>query len=232
MTPADHPNYAVGWRNIAVNKQDFEGDIVLTPAVTRSLTVTDEKGRPMPGVVVNACLLGDAHSPGSQFPDVLILRVDEGPLAAVTDSQGRAPLDQLPRTEAAFSATASGYARGYTATYANRSPGVIRLTPSSSISGTVRDENGRPIGGVTAVLVAEPIVYFERTKTNSAGQYRFEGLRVRGWTERPGTAGEFRGNYTIKIESQATMHAADPGTHGAGRWRGTHSMSRSFLQAG
>jgi len=197
---ADHPKYAVGWRNIAVNKQDFEGDIVLTPAVTRSLTVTDEKGKPMPGAVVNACLLGDAHSPGSQFPDVLILRVDEGPLAAVTDSQGRAALDHLPRTEAAFSATASGFAPGYTATYAPRSPGVIRLTRSSSLSGTVRDETGKPIGGITAVLVAEPIVYLERAKTNSAGQYRFEGLRARGWSEWPGGA-EFRGNFTITIES-------------------------------
>ena len=65
---ADHPKYAVGWRNIPARNPRFEGDIVLTFPVTRSFTVTDEKGRPMSGATVTANDVGDPSVGPQRLP--------------------------------------------------------------------------------------------------------------------------------------------------------------------
>jgi protocatechuate 3,4-dioxygenase beta subunit len=199
---ADHPGYAVGWRNIHEWSKSFQGEIVLTRPLSRTISVTDEKGRPVAGARVWAHMVGDRFSPPVEFGDPLEDRTDDGPLTTIADAEGRATLHHLPEAEAAFLAEAPGYARTYTATYAPVNKDRIRLTPAATLTGTVKDEVGKPVEGCTVVVQAAFNWYFDRTRTDADGHYRFEGLPARGWDMSGwGQAREGDGSYAMALDS-------------------------------
>jgi beta-lactamase regulating signal transducer with metallopeptidase domain len=197
---ADHPGQAVGWRTIPKQATTFEGDIVLTAPIERTITVLDGDDRPVPGAKVVAYSLGDASSPSPLLQDVLGLRPDDGPTTTMTDATGRATFRQLPRTNASFVATKPDFAE----TYAFREQNTIRLTPSATLSGTLTGPDGRPLPGVKIVLFTDFMWDFERGVTDDKGRFAFADLKARGWDmsawgphTKPGN-----GTYKVWIESE------------------------------
>lgn len=175
---ADKPGLAVGWRNIPDEAKEFAGDVTLTPAADpRTIAVTDADGRPVAGATVSAYGIGDPSSPSPHFRDHLSLRPGEPPLSVVTDAEGHARFDGLPRTKVSFLATRPGFAQ----TFIFDGQTTIRLTPSATLSGTVTGPDGKPVAGTTVVLHAEYMWEFHRTRTDERGRYRFDDLAARGW---------------------------------------------------
>ncbi|MHC5541966.1 carboxypeptidase regulatory-like domain-containing protein, partial [Singulisphaera rosea] len=191
---ADHPGLAVGWLVVPDATSSFQGDLILTEPIRRTITVVDSKDRPLEGAIVTALGLGDLSSASPLYRKPLALRVQEGPLTSITDAKGRATLSQLPRTNANFIATKPGFAE----TYAFPGQTTIRLTPSASLSGTVTGPDGEPLAGIEVVLHTEFLWSFERATSDARGRYRFDGLKARGWDMRAWHAGE-TGNGMYKI---------------------------------
>jgi hypothetical protein len=194
---ADHPNYAVGWRMIPASKAGFDGDITLSERLSRTFTVTDEQGRPLPGAIVAVRSLGERGADRPEFREVLDLKVESGPLTAVTDQQGRATLPHLPRTLAVSVASAPGYAP----TLAFRDHHHFRLTRPARLSGIVKDQEHKPLAGAVVVLQAGFVNHFERARANDEGRFQFSGLPAHGWdmsSWKPRMEGD--GLYTLTIE--------------------------------
>jgi BlaR1 peptidase M56 len=193
---ADHPGQAVGWRTIPKQTTTFEGDIVLTAPIERTLTVLDRDDRPVPGAKVVAYSLGDFSSSSLLFQDVMEpLLPEDGPLTAMSDASGHATFRQLPRTAAAFIATKPGLAEGY----ALRGQDRIRLTPSASLSGTLTGPDGRPLPGVEVFLFTDFIWDFELAVTDDKGRFAFADLRARGWDMSAWDPRARPGNGTYKV---------------------------------
>jgi protocatechuate 3,4-dioxygenase beta subunit len=209
---ADHPQYAVGWRTVAMSKPSFHGDIVLTGPISRTFTVTDEKGRPLPGATVAVMSLGERDADRADFREVLDVKLERGPLSEVTDLQGKATMAHLPRTFAIFVASAPGYAP----TLAVRDHDRFRLTRAARLSGVVKDQDHKPLAGAVVILQAEFVYHFERVLADADGKFQFSGLPARGWdmsSWTPGIQGD--GTYSVAIEdpdhtSQETKVWLDP----------------------
>jgi hypothetical protein len=175
---ADFPGKAVGWRTIPAQATTFEGNITLTAPFLRRITVTDADDHPVAGATVEAYALGDPSSPSPLFREPLeLLRMNDGPLTAITDATGHATIGQLPGTDTSFVATKPAFAEGY----AFGDQETIRLTPSAALSGTLTGPDGRPLAGIKVVLFAEFMWDFENAVTDSRGEYRFADLKSRGW---------------------------------------------------
>lgn len=195
---ADHPEKAIGWRIIPRNATSFESDITLTSPVERTITVVDVDKKPVQGAKVTACALGDPASAIPAFRDALQLQPEDGPLTAITGTDGRATLSQLPKTSASFLARKAGSAESY----AFREQSVIRLTPSANLSGTVTDPEGKPLAGVRVVLFTGFMWDFERTLTDAKGRYQFKDLKARGWDMGAWDSGkEADGKYKLWLDN-------------------------------
>jgi hypothetical protein len=199
---ADAPGKAVGWKTVPAQATTFVANIILTAPVPRGITVIDADGRPVPRAMVEAYTLGDPSSTSPLFRELLeVLRVDDGPLTAITDAAGHATIGQLPGTGASFVATKPGFAEGY----AFREQDTIRVTPSAALSGTLSGPDGKPLVGVKIVLFAAFMWDFENAVTDANGRYQFTDLKARGWDmsawgrqSKPGS-----GTYKIWIESDS-----------------------------
>ncbi len=201
---ADRPGKAVGWRTIPVNAPTFEGDITLASPTERTITVVDADGHPVQGAKVVASQMGDPASALPDFRDALELQPEDGPLTAITGADGRATLAQLPKTNASFVATKSGFAE----TYAFREQDVIRLTPAATLSGTVTGPGGEPLAGVKLVLYTAFMWDFEHAVTDAEGRYHFNDLKARGWDMSAWTPNkEADGKYKIWLDDDRfVMH--------------------------
>ena len=178
MLLADSPGKAVGWKTIPGQATTFVANIILTAPFPRQITVVDADDRPVPGAMVEACTLGEPSSTSPLFREQLeLLRVDDGPLTAITDAAGHATIGQLPGTRASFVATKRGFAEGY----AFREQDSIRLSPAAALSGTLSGPDGIPLGSARVVLFTSWMWDFEMATTDANGRFLFEDLKARGW---------------------------------------------------
>lgn len=195
---ADHPGMAVGWATIPADGRSDQATIVLSSPKERTITVTDAEGAPVAGALVVAYGVGDPSSPVAHLANPLELRPDDGPLTALSGADGRTTFKQLPQTRVAVVARKLGFAEGY----AFEGKDTIRLTPSASLSGTVKGPDGTLLAGVEVVLFADFMWHFERTVTDAQGKYKFDDLKANGWDMsawRPKQIGN--GKYRVWLDS-------------------------------
>ena len=192
---ADHPGKAVGWRTIPKLSTTFAGDLILTKPTERMIAIVDAAGHPVPGAKVEAYGLGEPSSASPPIRENLEIRPDGGPLTAITDANGHATFEQLPRTNASFVATKPGFADGY----AFREQDTIHLTPSAALSGTITGPDGEPLGGIKVVLFTTFMWAFEHAVTDANGRYQFEDLKARGWDMSAWGPSAQPGNGTYKL---------------------------------
>jgi beta-lactamase regulating signal transducer with metallopeptidase domain len=196
---ADHPGKAVGWRIVPNDARIFEGDLTLTPPISRTITVVDADGNPVPGAKVVATGLGDPASASAAFRDNLEIRPDDGPLTAFTDEAGKAQFSRLPKTFVSIAARGPGLAE----TPAFGKLDTIRLTPSASLSGRLIGPAGEPLPGVKLVLHTDFMWDFEYATTDADGRYRFDDLPARGWDMSAwGARQKCDGSYKLWIDDE------------------------------
>jgi hypothetical protein len=196
---AVHPDHAAGWCNIAKGKEKSGYDIVLTESKPQTITVTDHDGKPLPGVRVWPYDIGDPSGAEPLFRESLSLSTDTGILGATTDANGMATIANLPQTKCSFHATLNGYAPGLAF------PGkkTIRLSKGATVSGSVVDEEGKPVqGAIVKFFTNWRMWQFFLAQTDADGRFRLEDLPAEGWDMSPWgkNAEAATGAYVITIE--------------------------------
>ncbi|HEU4395448.1 MAG TPA: sigma-70 family RNA polymerase sigma factor [Planctomycetota bacterium] len=178
-----------------------EGEAVASAprvGVALEVLVRDSRGAPLPGVQVT--LHPFPRSDASQdFPFSSATAPAEPPAAlaaATTGASGRVRLDHLEPGERVLGAAAAGRARAWRAVHLDAGdPGetvVLTLLPACTLSGRVRDADGRPVPGVF-VVASGPSAWkvnstgLARAAVDAEGRYRLEGLEpgantIRLWT--------------------------------------------------
>ena len=195
---AEHPDHAFGWQ-IIPSASTFRGEVALGGEPTdRTITVTDDAGKPMPEALVAITYLGDPKSPDERFRAGLDFRAVEGSLASTTDPAGQVYFTRLPRIPTSCEASKPGFA----ATPCFDGKTKIRLTPAATLEGTLTGPAGQPLPGVPIRMATGFVWAFEQTRTDDQGRYRFDGLRARGWdmsTWQADKVGD--GSYILWIDS-------------------------------
>ncbi len=196
---AEHPDWALGWKRVP-NAPSFRGEIRLSEKrAERTITVTDAFGKPLAGVTVAVMGLGDPTSSSPEFRETIDLKPTDGPLAVTADAAGRARFPNLPPTKASFAANKPGFAE----TICFPEQNTIRLTPATTLQGTLTGPDGRPLSGVTIKLHTEFVWNDDFAKTDDRGHYHLEGLKARGWDMAAWQAGKVAdGKYKLWIENQ------------------------------
>ena len=137
---AIHPDYAFGWANVLQGSVQESYRIQLTAPQTRTVTVTDLAGKPLPAARVRVSNAGDREAAEAQFRSGLRLPTEIAPLTVVTDTRGQAAFKNLPDTRCYFVATLTGYASNFGVTGSR-----IRLSPGAQVVGkaVVNAQDGR-----------------------------------------------------------------------------------------
>jgi len=122
--------------------------------------------------------------------------------AVLTDQEGRFALGPLRRAEYALEVTKAGYAKTSYAVADPTEPQVVRLQRAAVIAGTVVDETGEPVSGVTVMLGPspagnQPVQTKAVATTDDVGQYRLAGLEA--------------GNFVVNVFAAAANIRAAPG---------------------
>ena len=194
---ATHPNYALGWHKIDRNQRKVIYELILTEPVSQTVTVTDLAGNPLAGVRVWPYSIGNPTDTVPEFQDYLSLPTDEEIIGGITGEDGRAIINNLPRTKWSFYATLEGYARGLS--FTGRKP--IRLSKAGILRGSVLNEDSKPVEGALIRLRASWMWQFFLTRTDSQGKFCFDDLPAQGWDMSPwGSSGSASVRYTVGIE--------------------------------
>jgi len=194
---ATHPDYALGWYKIARDQEKPGYELVLTEPKSQTVTVTDHAGNPLPGARVWPYNIGSPTDSEPLFHDYLSLPTDAGIVGGITGADGKAVVTNLPRTRASYYAILKGYARGLS--FTGKKP--IRLSKGATVSGSVLNEDGKPVEGAIIRLRAQWMWQFFLTRTDSQGRFRFEDLPAQGWDMSPwGSTGGASGQYLVRIE--------------------------------
>jgi hypothetical protein len=194
---ATHPDYALGWRKIARNRQQMKHELILTEPASQTVTVVDHAGNPLAGARVWPYSIGNPTDTVPEFQDYLTLPTDEEIIGGITGADGKAVISNLPRTRRSFYATLAGYARGLS--FTGKKP--IRLSRAGVVRGSVLTEDGKPVAAALIRLRASWMWQFFLARTDSQGKFHFDDLPAQGWDMSPwgGTSGA-SGRYTVGIE--------------------------------
>jgi len=194
---ATHPDYALGWYKIARDQEKPGYELVLTEPKSQTVTVTDHAGNPLPGARVWPYNIGSPTDSEPLFHDYLSLPTDAGIVGGITGADGKAVINNLPRTRWSFYATLAGHARGLS--FTGKKP--IRLSKAGTVRGSLLNEDGQPVEGALIRLRASWMWQFFLARTDSQGRFHFDDLPAYGWDMSPwGTPGGASGQYTVGIE--------------------------------
>jgi hypothetical protein len=192
-----HSDYAFGWKKINRDQGQAVYEIILTEPKTQTVIVTDHEGNPLSGAQVWPYSIGSRSSSEPSFRDSFFVSNDTGIVGAVTDSNGRAVITNLPKTSCSFHAWLKGYAIGLS--FSGDRP--IRLNKGATVSGTVLTDDGKPVEAALVKFHTEWMWNFFLTRTDSKGRFRFEDLAAEGWDMSPwGKDANANGIYVITIE--------------------------------
>ncbi len=193
-----HRDYALGWANLTQAKPELTGPVVLSASRSRTFTVTDTEGKPLPGARVWLSFAGGRTDPDPLFRDYLELPTDVVLAGAVTDKTGVAVVGSLPATDCSFYADLPGYARGWAFNNGRR----FRLSRGASVAGKIADTSGNPVAGVDVVFAADFMNNYVYTRTDAEGRYRTADLAPQGWDMSPwGRGASSNGRYRVSFKS-------------------------------
>ena len=145
---------------------------------TRTITIVDEKGNPIPGVKVYICdgrlLQSDREKLDRKYHYIRLMQ-DIGIISGLTDEQGKITLTLV--NDASYLAEKEGYMR----TWVPGQKGV--MFKGSHISGTVTYPDGTPAAGaaVSYVYHGNRLVWDEVTVADANGHYAFESVPASGF---------------------------------------------------
>jgi len=192
-----HPDYAFSWKKIIRDQEQATYEIILTEPKWQTITVTDHDGKPLAGAQVWPYNVGNRADAEPIFRDYLSLPTYVDIVGATTDADGKATIKNLPKTRSSFHASLKGCATGLS--FSGNRP--IRLSKGATVSGTILDEDGKPVEGALVKFHTEWMWNFFLTKTNSQGKFRIEDLPAEGWDMSPwGSDTNANGIYVITIE--------------------------------
>jgi len=194
---ASHPDYAFGWKKIVRDQEKAGYEIILTEPRTQTVTVTDHDGKPLAGARVWPYNVGNRADSEPLFRDYLSLPTYVSIAGGTTGADGKATIKKLPKTRSSFNASLKGYATGLS--FGGSRP--IRLSKGVTVSGTILDEDGKPVEGALVKFHTEWMWNFILTRTDSQGKFRLEDLPAEGWDMSPwGSSANANGIYVITIE--------------------------------
>lgn len=179
---ASHPDYAFGWKKIDRGQEQARYDIVLTEPKSQTISVTNHDGKPLAGARVWPYDVGNPADSEPLFRDYLSLPTYVGIVGGTTGADGKATIKNLPETRCSFHASIKGYATGL----AFSSQKTIRLSKGATISGTVLNEDSKPVEGALVKFRTGWMANFFLTRTDSQGKFRLEDLPAEGWDMSPG----------------------------------------------
>ncbi|MBN2180506.1 MAG: redoxin domain-containing protein [Sedimentisphaerales bacterium] len=196
---ASHSSYAFGWKQIVRNAEQSAYEIILTSPKSQTITVTDHDGNPLAGVRVWPYSVGSQSDSEPLFRNRLSLPTYVDIVGGVTGADGKATITNLPKTSCSFYAELKGYAAGLS--FSGSRP--IRLSKGATVSGTVLDEDKKPVEGALIKFHTEWMWNFFLTRTDSQGRFRLEDLPAEGWDMSPwGQSAGANGIYVITIEHE------------------------------
>jgi len=210
---ASHPDYAFGWKNISHGLEQTNYEIILTEPKSKTITVTDHDGNPLRGARVWPYSVGSPADSEPLFRDYLSLPTYVSIVGGTTGADGKATIENLPKTRCSFYAELKGYATGLS--FSGDRP--IRLSKGATVSGTVLTEDGNPVQGALVKFHTKWMWNFFLTRTDSRGKFRLEDLPAEGWDMSPwGNSANANGIYVITIEhndyiSSETQEQFQPG---------------------
>jgi len=169
---------------------------VLTTPQARVVTVTDLKGKPLPGARVRVQSAGDAQAENPSFRSYLHLPTEIDALTVVTDAQGQAAFKNLPATRCFFRASLAGYASNF---YDQEE---IRLSPGAYVLGRVLTANNTPVADALVWLYPDfryhmKNEFFLWAKTDADGRFEFSDVPPKEW----GGNKEITGRYHVTLQS-------------------------------
>jgi len=194
---ASHPGYAFGWTKIDREQEQAGFEIILTEPQSKTITVTDHDGKPLAGARVWPYSAGNRADSEPLFRDYLSLPTYVDIAGGTTGADGKAVIKNLPKTRSSFNASLKGYATGLS--FGGSRP--IHLSKGATVSGTILDEDGKPVEGALVKFHTEWMWNFFLTRTDSQGKFRLEDLPAEGWDMSPwGSSENANGIYVITIE--------------------------------
>ncbi len=194
---ASCPGYAFGWKKIDRNQKQAGYEIVLTEPKSQTITVTDHDGKPLAGAWVWPYSVGNRADSEPLFRDYLSLPTYVSIVGGTTGAEGKAIIKNLPKTRCGFHASLKGYATGLSF----RGDRPMRLSKGATVSGTILDEDGKPVKGALVKFHTEWMWNFILTRTDPQGKFRLEDLPAEGWDMSPwGSSTNANGIYVITIE--------------------------------
>jgi len=194
---ASHSDYAFGWKKIVRDQERAGYEIILTEPKSKTITVTDHDGKPLAGARVWPYNVGNRADSEPLFRDYLSLPTYVDIAGGRTGADGKAIIKNLPKTRSSFYAEFKGYAKGLS--FSGDRP--IRLSKGATVSGTILDEDGKPVEGALVKFHTEWMWNFILTRTDSQGKFRLEDLPAEGWDMSPwGNSVNANGIYVISIE--------------------------------
>jgi len=194
---ASHPDYAFGWKKIVRDQERAGYEIILTEPKSKTITVTDHDGKPLAGARVWPYSVGNRADSEPLFREYLSLPTYVDIAGGTTGADGKAIITNLPKTRSSFRASLKGYATGLS--FSGNRP--IRLNKGATVSGTILDEDGKPVEGALIKFHTEWMWNFILTRTDSQGKFRLEDLPAEGWDMSPwGNTDNANGIYVITIE--------------------------------
>lgn len=206
---ATHPDYALAWQNIRQGQVKPAYELTLTHPTTRTITVTDTAGNPIPGARVWLYEAGDRTDSNPLFRDYLYVETDVGLVGGTTDANGSATITNLPATDCCFNASLKGFATSLA--FSSQNP--IHLTLGADVSGWVLTPKGMPVAGAIVRLQAEWMWSQFLARSDSQGRFAFADLPAEGWDMSPwGKSEGGSGRYTIVLE-HPDYAAADTKLH-------------------
>lgn len=194
---ATHPDYAIGWAGMIMRgKEKTSYTLIMTEPRSIEISVTTVEGKPIEGAKVYPYALGGRGTKNPAFKEGVMVLGDGMPISGASNNKGIVSVPHLPKTQIAFRASKPGYAEGLCF------PGQkqIHLTKGATISGTVRDSQGKPAQDVIVHLDADWMGMDFLARTDKEGHYKMEDVAAAGWdmspwgkSDQPGT-----GKYYIK----------------------------------
>jgi len=178
---ASHPDYAFGWKNISHGQEQAGYEIILTEPKSKTITVTDHDGKPLAGARVWPYSVGNRADSEPLFREYLSLPTYVDIAGGTTGADGKVIIKNLPKTRSSFRASLKGYANGLS--FSGDRP--IRLNKGATVSGTILDEDSKPVEGALVKFHTEWMWNFILTRTDSQGKFRIEDLPAEGWDMGP-----------------------------------------------